>query len=84
MEKIGFLWNGHRETSNQKWMAMFQRLEKYTQSVGNCSIPEEDFPKLRKWVYRQRADRHNLTQDRIQRLNSIGFTWSGKFLAGRK
>lgn len=75
--------------NEKKWLAQFQNLKKYHQKHGNCNVPfrfQED-PTLGNWVANQRKAYHSmssdgeskqLSQDRITKLESIGFQWELK------
>ncbi|CAJ1939023.1 unnamed protein product [Cylindrotheca closterium] len=58
----------------ERWDVRFDKL------VAHKKIHEWDKPKLSRWVARQRFLYKNkiLSDDRIQKLNSIGFLWEGK------
>lgn len=58
---------------------MFDELKKYKNYHGNCNVlksrPEDK--KLANWAANQRAFYNNnkLSEDRIKRLEDIGFEW---------
>jgi hypothetical protein len=61
------------------WDEMFGRLLAYRDQYGDCLVPE-DWPDLGGWVSRLRDSRKSgrkcgLTEERIQRLDAIGFVW---------
>jgi len=68
------------------WEAQFFALKAYQREVGHCKVPArfKSNPKLERWVMTQRRQftllmqgcPSALTAERIQRLKSIGFTWS--------
>ena len=76
LESIGFLWNPH-ETA---WTAMFSELVSYKAKYGDCNVPsnwsENRF--LATWCHSQRSHkrRSTLSEERIQRLDLIGFDWN--------
>ena len=76
LEQLGFVWNP-RVTS---WEVMFVALAAYRQSTGNCSVPArwKDNPKLATWCNEQRVAHNSgkLSDDRINRLQEIGFRFS--------
>ncbi|KAL7514861.1 hypothetical protein ACHAXN_012148, partial [Cyclotella atomus] len=51
-------------------------LEKYQLENGHCLVPH-DHP-LGPWVGRQRSDRTGMSQDRVDKLDRIGFIWDAK------
>ncbi|EJK68763.1 hypothetical protein THAOC_10029, partial [Thalassiosira oceanica] len=61
---------------DKKWDARFKELVNYRSEHGDCNVPVEG-DKLGSWVRNQRKAyiANSLAQDRIDRLNSIGFKW---------
>jgi hypothetical protein len=70
---------------HEQWMKRYQDLVEYQRARGHCSVPyvyKED-PRLGQWVKRQRhqyklqkqGHHSNLTQERIQMLEILGFIW---------
>lgn len=62
-----------------QWNSIYERLKKYREKYGNCCVPTRGYedPQLAKWVSRQR-EYHNkgtLSQERIDKLNALGFSW---------
>ncbi|CAJ1957843.1 unnamed protein product [Cylindrotheca closterium] len=127
LEDMGFVWSardgekgadisrGVRNTYDDQWDIMFEKLREYKDKTGNCLVPKryKDNPKLGTWVDTQRVqykklqkilasqttqngsiggseDRESpipagdvgkplvgrLTNDRIRRLEDLGFVWS--------
>ena len=71
----------------QKWSERFDKLKEFKRQHGHSRVSanyEEDGIKLGRWVERQRVDYKkcrqgkpsNITQERIDQLNSIEFEWS--------
>ena len=68
------------------WEEQFFALKAYQRETGHCKVPArfKSNPKLGRWVMTQRRQftllmqgyPSALTSERIQRLESIGFTWS--------
>lgn len=68
------------------WEEQFLALKAYQREMGHCKVPArfKANPKLGRWVMTQRRQftllmqgyPSALTAERIQRLESIGFTWS--------
>ena len=77
LDELGFVW----DTSIQFWEAGFASLVTFKAREGHCQPSqahiEDDF-KLGAWVSRQRQKKSELSEDRISRLNELGFVWSAK------
>jgi len=75
LEQIGFVWNLLVE-----WDDMFQRLVDYKNECKTINVPKsyKADPKLAIWVDTQRTTyrKKELTSDRIDRLEQIGFVWN--------
>jgi len=77
-----------REASHSRWEKMFDLLCQYQKTHGNCHITPANKPnqQIYKWVIKQRnlyKDEKRggytaMSQDRVDRLNSIGFAWNTK------
>ena len=72
---LGFVWNPH----DADWESQFQALSEYRALHGNCNVPPI-YPanqSLGRWVGNQRKDKKSgqITEERITRLNAIGFSW---------
>ena len=69
-----------QERFNDKWNAMFERLQEYKEEHGDCLVPHryKEDRQLGEWVTEQRK-RGSLdgpmNQERRDKLNSIGFVW---------
>jgi negative regulator of genetic competence, sporulation and motility len=65
---------------NVEWQAMFDTLVRFTQQYGHCNVPRDfrESPDLSRWTERQRLLREfgNLSQERQQRLEELGFEWT--------
>ena len=76
LSSIGFKWDMKEGWAIVRWETRFNELVKYKAKHGDCNVPHRQ-GKLGQWVSHQRvaylADL--LAQDRIDRLNSIGFNW---------
>ena len=72
LEQLGFVW----DQLASAWEEMFAALLACQQMYGDCVVPN-NMPALRLWCSRQRSAYKNneLSPERIQRLESIGFTW---------
>ena len=75
LNSIGFDWVPY----DDRWLAMFIRLQKYRETHGDCRVPDEwpNDPKLARWVRTQRAQRSHgkLSPVRIEKLDTIVFDW---------
>ena len=76
---------------NTKWDTKFNELVAYKDTHGgSCNVPTRGYaenPQLGTWVNRQRAQykkfqqdpaTSSMTQERIERLESIAFEWNGR------
>jgi hypothetical protein len=75
LESSGFAWRPF----DASWNDMYQRLMRYKSKYGNCRVSQrsKEDPQLGDWVAKQRY-RHKkglLSEERIKRLNEIGFSW---------
>jgi hypothetical protein len=75
LEDIGFEWDIYES----QWEQMFAMLIKYKDKHGDCNIPRDwtENKQLANWVNAQRG-RYRITKlsdDRIKRLEDIGFEW---------
>jgi hypothetical protein len=78
LNEIEFVWDHHR--NRLSWDEMFLLLQEYKrQHDGDCNVPHPwpENPKLRWWVQNQRSAKKagTLTEEKIQRLDAIGFQW---------
>ena len=76
LEGIGFRWTLHG-VKEEAWTIRFHELTRYKAEHGDCDVPVRS-GKLGKWADKQRTNYKNgkLSQDRIDRLNGIGFNWT--------
>lgn len=68
------------------WYLRFNELIEYRETHGDCLVPQKykPNPKLGYWVNKQRMDKRDfdegrktsLTQEKLQKLNKIGFQWA--------
>ncbi|EJK50105.1 hypothetical protein THAOC_30961, partial [Thalassiosira oceanica] len=75
LNSIGFKWTLASPTV--PWETRFNELVQYKAKHGDCNVPRSQ-GKLGTWVSTQRSayTAGSLAQDRIDRLNSIGFKWT--------
>ena len=74
LNSIGFNWG------YPQWESRFDELLAYKAQNGTCYVPQREKTGLGRWVKKQRELylAGTLRQDRIDKLNSIGFTWNGR------
>ncbi|MEI8362364.1 MAG: Helicase associated domain protein [Betaproteobacteria bacterium] len=75
LDEIGLIWNLH----DAAWEARFEELLKYKQQCGHCNVikDEDGLQDLAQWVSAMRTQmlKKSLSEERIERLNAIGFVW---------
>jgi len=75
LEEIGFKW----DMRAADWETNYAALVEYKESRGNCDVPTgwPENPELARWVRTQRKTKGDgtLNEDRLQKLNEIGFVW---------
>ena len=75
--------NRQQYNVSRQWIAIFQELKLYKAKHGHCNVPQRT-GRLGAWVHNQRRQyrllqegkRSSMTDERIQKLESIGFQWS--------
>ena len=69
------------EASTASWEFWFGLLEQFKETEGHCLVPashkEADY-RLGSWVNSQRTKRGELSDDKIQILNNLGFIWDAR------
>ena len=74
LNALGFVW----DAINAQWEEGFKHLVAYKDEFGNCLVPKRfkfnDF-NLGRWVGAQRLYKEQLTPERLDRLNKLGFVW---------
>ena len=69
---------------SQKWYANYNLLKEYKDKFGHCNVSycSNEYSSLYNWVRKQRNEytkmKSQLTNERIDLLNDIGFKWSTK------
>jgi hypothetical protein len=74
LNELGFIW----DTFEDQWEEGFLSLKKFKEREGHCSVPNrhtEGGTNLGQWISTQRGTKDELTEDRILRLNELGFIW---------
>uniref|UniRef100_A0A7S4JV38 Helicase-associated domain-containing protein n=1 Tax=Odontella aurita TaxID=265563 RepID=A0A7S4JV38_9STRA len=83
LNSIGFKW-ALKDDKDAGWEKRYEQLLEYKRVHGNCLVPYK-YPGLGYWVdglrksYRRGKRTRTLTDERIARLESIGFVWQTKF-----
>jgi hypothetical protein len=82
LEDVGFVWQSH----NSSWERRVSELSEFQRLHGNVSVPTGygNNPQLATWVKQQRrqyklfchGSSSNITLERIEQLQSMGFKWS--------
>ncbi len=73
LDELGFDWSPF----DTLWETRFAELEKFKVRFNHCNVPkrwEENRP-LGEWIILQRIKKEELSQERIARLNDLGFEW---------
>jgi len=83
LDRLGFVW----DATADKWQTQFDKMLSFQHKNGHCAVPKNYGPdkSLGAWVHRQRyhyklyheGKPTQLTRERIELLNSVGFSWSG-------
>jgi hypothetical protein len=74
LNEVGFVWEAKVETS---WEDRLLQLFEFTEEHGHTRVPCKHDRQLGMWVINQRMlrKRGSLTEDRIAKLDEIGFIW---------
>ena len=76
LDDLGFVW----DPIGQFWETQFLELVSYKEEHGDCLVPDkwkENRP-LANWIGNQRARKGKLEDDKIYRLDELGFVWNTK------
>lgn len=83
LESVGFRWA--KRKGQVSWNEKFEELKAYKKKHGNCHVPTKykENTALGRWVSTQRAEykkycdgeKTNMTDEKIRRLEGIGFAW---------
>ena len=74
LDELGFIW----DPLEDQWEESFLSLKKFKEREGHCNVPNrhtEGGINLGQWVRTQRIGAEKLAEDRVFRLNEIGFIW---------
>ncbi len=73
LNDLGFVW----DPRNDQWEHGFSYLVKYKQREGHCKVPsgykDPDGYHLGSWAGKQLQQKDQLSEEKISRLNAIGF-----------
>eukprot|EP00978_Attheya_sp_CCMP212_P008953 scaffold21143_cov53-Attheya_sp.AAC.6 len=72
LNKIDFLW----EVLDMQWHDMFRQLLEFKKLNGHTNVSTNRERKLGGWVTNQRYRVKDLSQERIDMLNKVGFQWN--------
>jgi len=81
LDDIGMKWV---VTDPHSWETRYQELKEYKARTGDCNVPmRKGQPQLGEWVGQQRKayklkkeeKQSAMTEERMEKLNKIGFTW---------
>jgi superfamily II DNA or RNA helicase len=76
LDELGFIWDSRQSD----WDEGYARLNLYKQRNGHCLVPvsykDGDGFRLGGWVFEQRQNRKNLSEDRLQKLGTLGLDWN--------
>ena len=87
LDDLGFTWQVRPEPATT-WHRRFGELRAYRAAHGNCDVPQRyraNLP-LGTWVHTQRRQyklreggkKNSMTREKIEALESIGFSWDAK------
>lgn len=89
LQSVGFSWVVGHQSNHAQWEANFQQLVVFKSQYGHSRVPQSYDKTLHKWVLNQRCRRRlleekgegkakGMTWTRIEKLDAIDFSWSGK------
>ena len=75
LDELGFVWDSRQAW----WDEGYDHLRLYKEREGHCCVPvkymDADGFRFGQWVFEQRQSRKNLSEDRLQKLEKLGFDW---------
>ena len=73
LNEIRFPWN----IQESYWMKMYEALSEFRNQYGHTQVPHQWAPNLQlaAWVYRMKATKSELSAQKVELLNLIGFDW---------
>jgi hypothetical protein len=74
LNEIRFPWS----VQEGYWMRMYDALLDFRKAFGHTRVPSqwEPNPRLAAWAYRTRRDKQELTSQKVELLDGIGFDWA--------
>lgn len=75
LDSIQFVWDPRKNS----WEDNYEKLITYKDQHGDTNVPvnfEKD-PIFGRWVQKQRRIKLTLSEDKIEKLNDLGFIWNG-------
>jgi len=81
LEELGLDWGRHQHNGDLRWERYLHQLIEFHQTHGHFEIPNKSpTAGLNQWAREQRQLQHSsqLTIDRRQRLEAVGFPWSAQ------
>lgn len=74
LNQLRFPWN----VQESYWMRMYDALVDFKKHFGHTRVPSQwtPNPQLAAWTYRVRRDRQELSKQKVELLEEIGFDWS--------
>jgi hypothetical protein len=81
LNELEFSWEARDVPQENLWMLRYNELVEYKREFGHCNVPysyiRKSNPQLCSWVGEQRRRFKNkyLSDDRIAKLNELGFVW---------
>jgi hypothetical protein len=77
LDELGFFWN----VLDSEWENGFWHLKIYSDRTGSCHVPDkwiENGFRLGQWVGVQRRSRDTIPEEKLRRLDELGFVWDAR------
>jgi len=76
LDELGFVWDAGSKVKRESWDSKYAALVEYQRMHGHCRVPKSH-ASLCNWVRMMRGyrKRGTLSEERIQRLDALGFVW---------
>lgn len=79
LDKIGFEWTKDKLLAREKtWDNFYKELVAFKKKHGHTSVPATN-PKLYNWVATLKWRKRFFSEERIEKLDRLGFLWRGEF-----